>query len=154
MSKRINVKLLFAIVASLADEAIILAIILLVLWQLGIAMPIWFIVTLSLIFSAITFIVYRALRKNPQLGFENMIGQSGSVVEPIARKGTVRIDGELWFAMANGEKIEAGDEIIVVEQTGLKLTVIRKTNENQSPDIVAASSKAPILVIMTLRAYP
>ncbi len=126
MSKRINVKLLFAIVVSLADEAIILAIILLVLWQLGIEMPVWFIITLSLIFSAITFIVYRALRKNPQLGFENMIGQSGSVVEPIARKGTVRIDGELWFAMANGEKIEAGAEIIVVEQTGLKLTVIRK----------------------------
>jgi hypothetical protein len=34
--------------------------------------------------------------------------------------------------MANGEKIEAGAEIIVVAQTGLKLTVIRKTNENQS----------------------
>jgi membrane-bound ClpP family serine protease len=78
-----------------------------------------------------------------------MIGRSWFVVEPIARKGTVRINGELWFAMANGENIEVGAEIIVVEQTGLKLTVIKKSNENLSPDIATASSKAPIIVIVT-----
>lgn len=130
MSKRINFLLFFTIIIALADEAIIVAIILLVLWQLGIEMPVWFIITLSLIFLIITFIVYRAIRKNPQLGFENMIGKGGVAVEPIARKGTVKINGKLWFAMTNGEKIEAGAEIIVVEQTGLKLTVIEKTNEN------------------------
>jgi membrane-bound ClpP family serine protease len=131
MSKRININLIFAIILSLADEAIIVAIILLVLWQLGIEIPVWFIITLSFIFFIITFIVYRALKKNPQLGFENMIGQSGLAVEPIARKGTVKINGILWFAMTNGEKIEAGAEIIVVEQTGLKLTVIKK-NQGES----------------------
>jgi len=130
MLKKINIQLFFTIIVALADEAIIVAIILLVLWQLGIKMPVWFIITLSLIFLIITFIVYRALRKNPQLGFENMIGQSGVAVEAIARKGTVKIKGKLWFAKTNGGKIESGTEIIVVEQTGLKLTVIRKTNEN------------------------
>ena len=131
MSKKINIKLIITIVISLADEAIILAIILLVMWQLGIEMPVWFIITLSLIFSAITFIIYRALRKNPQLGFENMIGQSGFAVSPIARKGTVKIRGELWHAVTNSKNIEAGAEIIVVEQTGLKLTVIKK-NQGES----------------------
>jgi membrane-bound ClpP family serine protease len=131
MSKRVNIKLILTIVASLADEVIILAIVILVLSQLGIEMPVWPIIVLALIFLMITLVAYRALRKNPQLGFESMIGQSGFAVEPIARKGTVRIHGELWFAMTNGEKIEAGAKIIVVEQTGLKLTVVRK-NEGES----------------------
>jgi membrane-bound ClpP family serine protease len=131
MSKRINIKLILIIILSLADEAVILTIILLVLWQLGIEMPVWFIITLTLLFSAITLIVYRALRKNPQLGFENMVGQSGLAVSPIARKGTVKIRGELWHAVTNSKNIEAGAEIIVVEQTGLKLTVIKK-NQGES----------------------
>jgi len=126
MSKRVNIKLIFTIVVSLADEAIILAIIILVLSQLGIEMPVWSIIILALIFLMITLVVYRALRKTPQLGFENMIGQSGLVVNPIAPKGTVRIRGELWQAVTNSKKIETGAEIIVLEQTGLKLTVIKK----------------------------
>ncbi len=126
MSKRINIKLIFAIVASLADEVIILAIVILVLSQLGIEMPLWSIIILSLIFLMITLVVYRALRKNPQIGFENMIDQSGLAVSPIAPKGTVRIRGELWQAVTNSKNIEEGTEIIVVEQTGLKLTVIKK----------------------------
>ena len=89
-------------------------------------MPVWSIIVLALIFLMITLAVYRALRKNPQLGFENMIGQSGLAVNPIAPKGTVKIRGELWQAVTNSKNIEAGAEIIVLEQTGLKLTVIKK----------------------------
>ena len=126
MIKKINLKLIFTIIVSLADEAIILVIILLVLSQLGIEMPVWFIITLSLLFFLITLIVYRALRKNPQLGFENMIGHSGLAVSRIARKGTVKIRGELWQAVTNGENIEEGTEIVFIEQTGLKLTVNKK----------------------------
>lgn len=145
MSKRINVQLIFTIILALADEAIILAIILFVMWQLGIEMPVWFIITLSLIFLIFTFIVYRALRKNPQLGFENMIGLSGLAVEPITHKGTVKIKGKLWFARTKGKKIGVGDEIIVVEQTGLKLTVILKTNDNlQLTNIADSSPQGPV----------
>ena len=129
MSKRINIRLIFTIIVSLIEEAIILFIVIFVLSQFGIQVPLWLIITLALIFSVIAFIPYCALRKNPLLGFENMIGKSGLTVSPIARKGTVRIGRELWHAETDGENIEAGVEIIVVGQTGLKLTVVKKNQE-------------------------
>ena len=133
MLKKINLWLIGAIILSLADEVIILAVVIIVLSQLGIDFPLWAMILVSLPFLAVTFIIYRTLRKNPQLGFENMVGLTGVAVEPVARKGTIRIKGELWSAMTRGEKIGTGEEVIVVEQTGLKLTVIK--NPGASPNI-------------------
>jgi membrane-bound ClpP family serine protease len=129
MLKKIKFRLLGAILLSLIDEAIILFVVIIVLSQIGIDIPLWAIISTVLIFIAITFFVYRSLRKNPQLGFENMLGLSGLAIENIGRKGTVRIDGELWAAKAKDENIKVGTQILVVEQTGLKLTVV-KTPEN------------------------
>jgi membrane-bound ClpP family serine protease len=126
MVKKINFRLLGTILLSLIDEAIILVIIIIVLSQIGIDIPLWAIIISVLIFIIITFLIYRSLRKNPQLGFENMVGLSGVAIENIGRKGTVRIDGELWAAKAKDENIKVGTQILVVEQTGLKLTVVKK----------------------------
>ena len=53
-----------------------------------------------------------------------MIGKSGIATARIGRKGTVKINGERWFAMTTGKnKIEAGTEITVIDQSGLKLVV-------------------------------
>jgi membrane-bound ClpP family serine protease len=133
MLKKINLRLIGAIILSLADEVIILAVVIIVLSKLGIDFPLWAIILVSLPFLFVTLIIYRSLRKNPQLGFENMVGLTGVAVETIWRKGTIRIKGELWSASARGEKIEAGEEVIVVEQIGLKLTVIK--NPGASSDI-------------------
>jgi membrane-bound ClpP family serine protease len=126
MINKINFKLIGAILLSLADEAIILIVVIIVLSQFGIDIPLWAIIITVLIFIAITFVIYRSLRKNPQLGFENMLGLSGLAIENIGRKGTVRIEGELWAAKAKDENIKVGTQILVVEQTGLKLTVVKK----------------------------
>jgi membrane-bound ClpP family serine protease len=126
MVKKINFRLLGAILLSLIDEAIILIVVIIVLSQIGIDIPLWVIIITVLLFIAITFFIYRSLRKNPQLGFENMLGLSGLAIENIGRKGTVRIDGELWAAKAKDENIKVGTQILVVEQTGLKLTVVKK----------------------------
>ncbi len=133
MSKRINTKLILTIIVSLVDEAIIILVLFLVLSLFGIEMPLWLIITLALIFSVITFVVYRALSKKPLLGFDNMIGKSGITVSQIARKGTIKIGMELWHAETNNENIEAGEEATVIGQTGLKLKVIKKPGRMASP---------------------
>lgn len=55
-----------------------------------------------------------------------MIGKNGITVSPLTPRGTVRIGNELWQAESNGENIIKGSEIVVVGQTGLKITVTNK----------------------------
>ncbi len=126
MTKRINIRLLFTIIISLVPEAIILLVLLFVLPRFGIEIPLWLILTLVLIFSIITYVLYRTLKKAPLLGFDNMIGKSGMTVNQIACRGTVKIGRELWAAEVDGDDIEAGEEVTVIGQTGLKLKVIKK----------------------------
>ena len=125
MFKRVNITLLLTLIVSLLDD-IIIAILFIVLSLFGIRMPLWLILTLTLIFSIVTYLIYRALKKHPQLGFENMVGMSGKAVSKIARKGTVRIGNELWAAEVDGDNIELGEEVMVIGQTGLKLIVTKK----------------------------
>lgn len=129
MLKRINIKLLLTIIVSLVDEVIIIFVLFFVLSRFGIEMPIWLIITLVLIFSVITYAIYRALKKSPLLGFDNMIGKSGLAISKITREGTIKIDRELWAAKAEQDNIEKGEEVTVTGQTGLKLTVIKKSQE-------------------------
>ena len=126
---RINIKLILTIIVSLVDEVIIILVLFFVLSLFGIEMPLWLIITLVLIFSLITYVIYRTLKQKPLLGFDNMIGKSGMTVNQIAREGTVKIGRELWAAEVDGDNIEAGEEVTVVGQTGLKLTVIKKSQE-------------------------
>lgn len=130
MPKRINARLILTILVSLIDEAIIILIIFFVLSLFDIEMPLWLIITLVLALSALTFVVYRALSKKPLLGFESMIGKSGMTVSPIARKGTIKIGNELWQSETEHEYIEAGVEVIVTGQTGLKLHIRKKKQED------------------------
>ena len=130
MPKRINARLILILIVSLIDEAIIILIIFFLLSLFDIEMPLWLIITLVLVLSALTLVVYRALSKKPLLGFESMIGKSGLTVGPIARKGTIRIGNELWQSETDHEYIEAGVEVIVIGQTGLKLNIRKKKQED------------------------
>jgi len=126
MPQKINARLILTIIISLVDEAIIILVIFFVLSLFGIEMPLWLIITLVLVLSALTYVIYRALSKKPLLGFESMIGKSGMTVSPIARKGTIKIGNELWSSETDFEYIEAGVEVIVTGQTGLKLNIRKK----------------------------
>ena len=112
------------ILLSLADEIVILSVVFIVLSLLGVDIPGWAIVLSVAIMGVITYVCYILLRKQPQLGFDNMVGLTGVAVETIGRKGTVKIKGELWFASTKAEIIKIGTEVTVVEQAGLKLVVI------------------------------
>jgi membrane-bound ClpP family serine protease len=124
MRRKINFRLIGLILLSLVDDAIILAIIIVVLRQFGLGIPWWAIAILALFLAAISFLFYRILRRNPQLGFDNMVGLTGVTVGPVGRRGTIKIKGELWSATARDGEIKGGVEVIVIEQIGLKLTVI------------------------------
>jgi membrane-bound ClpP family serine protease len=129
MLKGINMRLLLTIIISLVAEALIILVLFFVLSRFGIEMPFWLIIALVLIFSLITYVIYQTLKKKPLLGFDNMIGKSGMTVIQIASEGTVKVGRELWAAEVDGDNIEAGEEVTVIGQTGLKLTVIKKSQE-------------------------
>ena len=81
-------------------NTIIIALVILGMPLLGIKVPWWLIASLVLVLGAWGFMGYRATAKNPALGFENMVGKTGLAVEPLKRKGTMRIGHELWQATA------------------------------------------------------
>lgn len=128
-----NTRLLIAIITSLLDEAVIVAIIIFGLPRLGVQIPVWGIVLVGLAFVAFAVTTFRigsrTLLKKPVPGLTNMVGVQGRVTSPLNPRGFVRIQGELWEARADKEHINAGADVIVVAQQGLKLVVRRKTRE-------------------------
>ena len=129
-----NVRLIFAIISTLLEEAALVVIVLWGLPRLDIEIPLAGLIALMLAWGAYSVITYRigsrALSKKATAGLHTMVGTKGEVVSPLAPKGVVRIKGELWEAMSSGESIDVGEEIIVVGQDGLKLTVCRSSTED------------------------
>ena len=129
--KIIPVRLALAILATLAEEIAIVLIVLLVLPRFGFHMPLPGLIGLVAGVSVYAVISYRqasrALRKEPVAGFTTMVGSRGKVVSPLAPNGAIKIKNELWEATSAGGRIGTGEEVIVVEQAGLKLVVRKAT---------------------------
>jgi len=60
-----------------------------------------------------------------------MIGKVAIAQTTINPKGKVLAEGELWTAIAEGDKIEAGEEVIIARVEGLKLWVMKKSKEKK-----------------------
>ena len=131
---RFNFRLLFFSAISLLDDAIILTLVIIILSRFGIHIPIWLIIIIAILFVGWTFISYLAMRRNPQLGFENMIGATGLTLDSLSPRGTIRIGHERWAAKAHGGNIGTGVAVVVVGQNGLLLTVVRK-NQAESTEL-------------------
>ena len=59
-------------------------------------------------------------------GAEGMLYKVGKVAKPLAPKGTIHVNGELWTAISlSGETIEEGGDVEVLRLDGLKLYVDR-----------------------------
>ncbi|MDD5501171.1 MAG: NfeD family protein [Candidatus Omnitrophica bacterium] len=63
--------------------------------------------------------------KKDRFFLTTMIGATGRTVSVLDPEGTVRIMGELWKAIAANAPINPGEEVIVIDQKGLMLTVAR-----------------------------
>jgi membrane-bound ClpP family serine protease len=67
----------------------------------------------------------RALRKQVPVGLPSMVGTRGKVAGKLSPEGMVRIRGELWGATSDEGDIDIGEEVVVVSEDGLKLSVRR-----------------------------
>jgi len=118
------------------EEAALVVIVRWGLPQLGIQIPLAGLIALMVAWLALSVFTYqmgsRALKRKPVVGLPAMIGSQGKVVSPLVPEGLIKINGELWVAKSAGTRIDAGEEIIVVGQDGLKL-IVRKANANDLP---------------------
>jgi len=131
MKKR-SIKDWFIILLVLLDEVIVVALVFLVLWLLGIEIPLPITITVALLLGALVFIMHKAviptLHKKRITGSEGMIGLTGIVIEPLAPVGVVRVSGENWKAKTVGESIAIDEEVEVLGIEGLTLKVGRKSD--------------------------
>ena len=125
-------RLMLTILATLVEEIAIVLIVLLVLPRFGVHIPrpafIGIVAGLAVYGVISCRLVSRALRKKPMVGLPAMVGTRGRVVKPLAPEGLVKIKDELWEAKTGGRRIDIGEEVMVVEQDGLKLVVRRSTS--------------------------
>ncbi len=124
-------RLVLAIISTLLEETALAVIVLVGLPQLGIRIPLAGLIVLMAAWGTFSVFTYRmgsrALRKKPVIGLPDMVGSKGKVVSPLAPEGLVRIKGELWVTQSESGEMNAGEEIIVVGQDGLKL-IVRKSS--------------------------
>ena len=129
-----TVRLIWGIVSNLLEEAALVVIVLWGLPELGIHIPLAGLIALMIVWGVISVIVYRmgsqALRRKAIVGLPTMVGTKGKVVNRLAPKGLVRIKGELWEGMSSGANIDAGEEVVVVGQDGLRLVVDKGSSGN------------------------
>jgi membrane-bound ClpP family serine protease len=123
-------RLIIAIITTALEEAAIAVVVLWLLPEIDVHIPLFALILIMLAWAGFAVFTYhmgsRALRKKPEGGLSDMLGTRGEVVKRLDPEGMVRIRGELWKAKSAGRKINAGEEVTVVGQKGLKLIVERE----------------------------
>jgi len=89
-------------------------------------------IIIAIVFAVafIIFVIYaivKGQRRKLSAGVEDMIGKEAVAQTTLDPKGTVLAEGELWTAIAEDSKIEAGEEVIITKVEGLKLWVTKKS---------------------------
>jgi membrane-bound ClpP family serine protease len=118
------------VLASLIDDAAVLALIFLGMWYFHVKITWPLILLIAVIMAAFVFIMHKAivpsLRRKKITGAEGMIGAIGKVTEPLNPAGTIKIKGEYWEARSIEGDIEVGSTVEVTKIDGLHLEVKRK----------------------------
>jgi len=92
------------------------------------------IIAIVCVAAFIVFVIYaivKAQRRKLATGTEEMIGKEVVAQTALNPKGTVLAEGELWTAIAKGNRIEPGEEVIITKVEGLKLWVTKKSKEKE-----------------------
>ena len=120
-------RFLIAVLTTSAEETAIFVIWRFVLPEFDINLPVGFLIgamSAWFCFSVWLFVfTTQTLKKQVSVGLPSMIGTKGKVTSSLVPEGLVRIRGEIWQASSMGGDIEAGTEIVVVDEDGLKLQV-------------------------------
>ena len=80
---------------------------------------------------SVIYAIVKAQRRKLATGTEEMIGKEAVAQTSLNPRGTVLAEGELWTAIAKGDKIEPGEEVIITKVAGLKLWVAKKSEEKE-----------------------
>ena len=67
--------------------------------------------------------VVRSQRRRPVAGRDDILGLVGTVSTRLDPEGSVQVRGELWHALAKGQRMEPGTKVVVTGIDGLRLTV-------------------------------
>ena len=122
--------LLLKALALFLDEAVVVGLVLLVLWQVGVDLSPGVVAAVALLLGLWLFVLYRivvsSFRRRQMTGREGMIGVEGKVVMQLNPEGVIRVRGELWTALSTGDSVAADEEVVVVGVKGFKLLVERK----------------------------
>jgi len=125
------------VLATLLEEAALVALVFWGLPQLGIHIPLPGLIALMVGLVALAVFTFRlssrALLKKPVVGLSSMIDSKAKVVSPLAPEGMVKIKGELWEAVSIAGTIDAGEKVTVVGQDALKL-IVRKSSLDDSKE--------------------
>ena len=115
------------------DEVVAFGVVLLILWAFNISIPLPIVIFIALVLGTFAFLFHKlvipSFHKKQTTGSEGMMGMEAKVVEPLAPKGIIRVEGELWQARAVGENIAAGEDVEILEVKKLVLEVKRKKSE-------------------------
>ncbi|MCX7723657.1 MAG: nodulation protein NfeD [Thermodesulfovibrio sp.] len=96
------------------------------LFKLSLSVIIPVTVVTALFFGVLLRLAYKAHKRKPVTGVEELIGLQGVAKTDIdSQRGMVMVHGELWQAVSD-EEIKKDEEIIVEEVRGLTLKVRRK----------------------------
>ena len=114
----------------LLDEAVVIAIVILVLRFLRVQIPLLTTIVIVLIVGALVLMVHIAVipsfHRKQVTGREGMIGLQGTVIVPLTPVGAVMVNGERWKAKSvDGDNIEVGEDVKIVRVEGLTLRVVR-----------------------------
>ena len=87
------------------------------------------------LFTALFFIVglgiaIRVQRRRPKTGTEGLVGEMGVVTVALAPEGTVKVRGEIWKAVSDGN-IETGSKVKVKDVNGMVVTVEEIGNKTE-----------------------
>jgi len=115
----------YSIIMLLAEEAVLAAVVLWVLPELGIDIPLWGLILMMVALGAYEYMSYRTgkqtLDKKPVVSPD--IGSRGVTTTQLTPRGYVKVGSELWRAASTRSDIDKGREVVVTGVEGLTLLV-------------------------------
>ncbi|HWO42102.1 MAG TPA: nodulation protein NfeD [Candidatus Eisenbacteria bacterium] len=84
--------------------------------------------TLGAFVLAVSYLVFRAQKAKPALGYEGLVGEIGEVRARLCPVGKVFVHGEYWNAESDTE-IEVGEKVEVIGSRGMVLKVRRPAEQ-------------------------
>ena len=129
MRKLTRARLVLALISTPCEEVVIYAIWRWLLPQFGVYLPVPVLIGVMIAWLAFSIWLFAfttwTLRKQVPVGLPSMVGSTGKVTDKLSPEGMVRIKSEFWGAISLEGDIDIGEDVTVVSEDGLKLTVRR-----------------------------